>query len=64
LLASATKSNKAAHQATYNDIGDISDDGWEMTFRTNIHNLGNGGQLHLPNVEFHLFQNLTHRPLG
>jgi NAD(P)-dependent dehydrogenase (short-subunit alcohol dehydrogenase family) len=29
--------NNAAHQATFNDIGDISDEEWEMTFRTNIH---------------------------
>jgi NAD(P)-dependent dehydrogenase (short-subunit alcohol dehydrogenase family) len=29
--------NNAAHQATFSDIGDISDDEWEMTFRTNIH---------------------------
>src|ERR1700716_1632261 len=29
--------NNAAHQATFKDIGDISDEEWEMTFRTNIH---------------------------
>jgi NAD(P)-dependent dehydrogenase (short-subunit alcohol dehydrogenase family) len=29
--------NNAAHQATFKDIGDISDDEWEMTFQTNIH---------------------------
>ena len=29
--------NNAAHQATFSEIGDISDDEWEMTFRTNIH---------------------------
>jgi len=29
--------NNAAHQATFRDIGDISDEEWEMTFRTNIH---------------------------
>jgi NAD(P)-dependent dehydrogenase (short-subunit alcohol dehydrogenase family) len=29
--------NNAAHQATFKDIGDISDDEWEKTFRTNIH---------------------------
>jgi NAD(P)-dependent dehydrogenase (short-subunit alcohol dehydrogenase family) len=29
--------NNAAHQATFQDIGDISDDEWEKTFRTNIH---------------------------
>jgi len=29
--------NNAAHQATFKDIGDISDDEWEMTFRVNIH---------------------------
>ncbi|CCD99067.1 SDR family oxidoreductase [Bradyrhizobium sp. STM 3809] len=29
--------NNAAHQATFSDIGDISDEEWEMTFRTNIH---------------------------
>ena len=29
--------NNAAHQATFKDIGDISDEEWEVTFRTNIH---------------------------
>ncbi|MGJ4967973.1 MULTISPECIES: SDR family oxidoreductase [unclassified Bradyrhizobium] len=29
--------NNAAHQATFSDVGDISDEEWEMTFRTNIH---------------------------
>jgi len=29
--------NNAAHQATFKDIEDISDEEWEMTFRTNIH---------------------------
>ncbi|MGY3450853.1 SDR family oxidoreductase [Bradyrhizobium sp. USDA 4353] len=29
--------NNAAHQATFSDIGDISDEEWEITFRTNIH---------------------------
>jgi len=29
--------NNAAHQATFADIGDISDEEWETTFRTNIH---------------------------
>jgi NAD(P)-dependent dehydrogenase (short-subunit alcohol dehydrogenase family) len=29
--------NNAAHQATFKDIGDISDEEWEMTFQTNIH---------------------------
>jgi NAD(P)-dependent dehydrogenase (short-subunit alcohol dehydrogenase family) len=29
--------NNAAHQATFNDIGDISDEEWEATFETNIH---------------------------
>jgi NAD(P)-dependent dehydrogenase (short-subunit alcohol dehydrogenase family) len=29
--------NNAAHQATFKDIGDISDAEWEKTFRTNIH---------------------------
>ena len=29
--------NNAAHQATFHDLADISDDEWEMTFRTNIH---------------------------
>ncbi|MGJ5207728.1 SDR family oxidoreductase [Bradyrhizobium sp. HKCCYLR20261] len=29
--------NNAAHQATFSDIGDISDQEWETTFRTNIH---------------------------
>ncbi|WJH38473.1 SDR family oxidoreductase (plasmid) [Aliirhizobium terrae] len=29
--------NNAAHQASFSDIGDISDEEWEMTFRTNIH---------------------------
>lgn len=29
--------NNAAHQATFVDIGDISDEEWELTFRVNIH---------------------------
>ncbi len=29
--------NNAAHQATFKDIGEISDDEWEITFETNIH---------------------------
>jgi NAD(P)-dependent dehydrogenase (short-subunit alcohol dehydrogenase family) len=29
--------NNAAHQRTFEDLGDISDEEWELTFRTNIH---------------------------
>jgi hypothetical protein len=29
--------NNAAHQATFADIGDISDEEWQMTFEVNIH---------------------------
>lgn len=29
--------NNAAHQASYKDLADISDDEWELTFRVNIH---------------------------
>lgn len=29
--------NNAAHQATFKDIGEISDEEWESTFETNIH---------------------------
>jgi NAD(P)-dependent dehydrogenase (short-subunit alcohol dehydrogenase family) len=29
--------NNAAHQATFGDIGEISDEEWELTFRVNIH---------------------------
>ncbi len=29
--------NNAAHQATFQDIGDISDAEWEMTFKVNLH---------------------------
>src|SRR5690242_17653173 len=29
--------NNAAHQATFQDIGEISDEEWELTFRVNIH---------------------------
>lgn len=29
--------NNAAHQASFEDIGDISDDEWELTFAVNIH---------------------------
>jgi NAD(P)-dependent dehydrogenase (short-subunit alcohol dehydrogenase family) len=29
--------NNAAHQASFNDIGDISDQEWELTFKVNIH---------------------------
>jgi NAD(P)-dependent dehydrogenase (short-subunit alcohol dehydrogenase family) len=31
--------NNAAHQATFKDIADISDDEWELTFRVNIHSM-------------------------
>lgn len=29
--------NNAAHQASFGDIGEISDEEWELTFRVNIH---------------------------
>ncbi|MBB3233770.1 SDR family oxidoreductase [Phyllobacterium endophyticum] len=29
--------NNAAHQASFNDIGEISDEEWELTFKVNIH---------------------------
>ncbi|MCA1454207.1 SDR family oxidoreductase [Bradyrhizobium sp. BRP22] len=29
--------NNAAHQATFSDIGDISDEEWQLTFEVNIH---------------------------
>ncbi|HET7879851.1 MAG TPA: glucose 1-dehydrogenase [Acetobacteraceae bacterium] len=29
--------NNAAHQASFSSIGDISDEEWDVTFRTNIH---------------------------
>ena len=29
--------NNAAHQATFRDIGEISDEEWETTFETNVH---------------------------
>jgi NAD(P)-dependent dehydrogenase (short-subunit alcohol dehydrogenase family) len=29
--------NNAAHQATFNSVDEITDEEWEMTFRTNIH---------------------------
>jgi NAD(P)-dependent dehydrogenase (short-subunit alcohol dehydrogenase family) len=29
--------NNAAHQATFGDIGDISDEEWRLTFEVNIH---------------------------
>src|SRR3981189_1169268 len=29
--------NNAAHQATFKEIGEISDEEWELTFRVNIH---------------------------
>src|SRR5579871_4710317 len=31
--------NNAAHQATFKDIGEISDEEWEVTFETNIHSM-------------------------
>ena len=31
--------NNAAHQATFKDIGDISDEEWQMTFEVNIHSM-------------------------
>ena len=29
--------NNAAHQATFKDIGDITDEEWQLTFEANIH---------------------------
>ena len=29
--------NNAAHQASFKEIGDISDEEWELTFKVNIH---------------------------
>lgn len=29
--------NNAAHQASFEDIGDVSDEEWELTFKVNIH---------------------------
>src|SRR4029077_6606466 len=29
--------NNAAHQATFKDVGDISDEEWQLTFEVNIH---------------------------
>ena len=29
--------NNAAHQASFSDIGEISDEEWELTFKVNIH---------------------------
>jgi NAD(P)-dependent dehydrogenase (short-subunit alcohol dehydrogenase family) len=29
--------NNAAHQATFKEIGDITDEEWDLTFRTNVH---------------------------
>jgi NAD(P)-dependent dehydrogenase (short-subunit alcohol dehydrogenase family) len=43
--------NNAAHQATFEDIADISDDEWQLTFAVNIHVAGggwSGTQLHQP----------------
>ena len=31
--------NNAAHQATFKDIGDISDEEWQTTFEVNIHTM-------------------------
>ncbi|KRE13871.1 NAD(P)-dependent oxidoreductase [Bosea sp. Root381] len=31
--------NNAAHQATFDDISEISDEEWELTFRVNIHSM-------------------------
>jgi NAD(P)-dependent dehydrogenase (short-subunit alcohol dehydrogenase family) len=31
--------NNAAHQATFQDIGEISDEEWDVTFRTNIYSM-------------------------
>jgi NAD(P)-dependent dehydrogenase (short-subunit alcohol dehydrogenase family) len=35
--------NNAAHQASFKEIEDISDDEWELTFRVNIHFLSDQG---------------------
>jgi NAD(P)-dependent dehydrogenase (short-subunit alcohol dehydrogenase family) len=29
--------NNAAHQASFQEIADIADEEWELTFRVNIH---------------------------
>jgi NAD(P)-dependent dehydrogenase (short-subunit alcohol dehydrogenase family) len=31
--------NNAAHQATFQDVGEISDEEWDVTFRTNIYSM-------------------------
>jgi NAD(P)-dependent dehydrogenase (short-subunit alcohol dehydrogenase family) len=31
--------NNAAHQASFKDIVDISDEEWELTFKVNIHSM-------------------------
>src|SRR3954453_4574620 len=31
--------NNAAHQASFKDIADISDEEWELTFKVNIHSM-------------------------
>jgi len=40
--------NNAAHQATFTELSDISDEEWENTFRTNIHDMVNLVKAALP----------------
>ena len=35
--AASTPGEQRRHQATFKDIGDISDEEWELTFKVNIH---------------------------
>jgi NAD(P)-dependent dehydrogenase (short-subunit alcohol dehydrogenase family) len=42
--------NNAAHQATFKDIGDISDEEWELTFRVNIHSMFHLAKAAVPNM--------------
>jgi NAD(P)-dependent dehydrogenase (short-subunit alcohol dehydrogenase family) len=43
--------NNAAHQATFNDICDISDEEWETTFKTNIHAMFYLAKAAVPNMK-------------
>lgn len=43
--------NNAAHQATVVDVGDITDDEWDLTFRTNIHAMFYLAKAAVPHME-------------
>jgi NAD(P)-dependent dehydrogenase (short-subunit alcohol dehydrogenase family) len=43
--------NNAAHQATFKDIGDVSDEEWDLIFRVNIHPMFYLAKASVPHIE-------------